>query len=247
MVAIRYKVAIDGLSYSDLREEVINHCELSGKSYLIVDDARTSRWQETSIPIQPVYGIGDISSYGNEKGLLDDFEGWYTNSYPYMSPLTFDNIFAQDFDTWIRHAAEHQVATSLVSQTAFPSIEGDNGTFDQVESPQDFALMESSQEATAKETQLDEVDIPGLPLEESERRAKWRAVPQRIRVPIRRLRRQFGHCPKKVLVNLLTTAKSTKPISMQQSSTGAMSVRMLNHAEMHIPYPCRNGTRSTTR
>ena len=64
--------------------------------------------------------------------------------------------------------------------------------------PQDFALMDPSEETIIEETQLDEVDIPGLPLEESERRAKWRAVPQRIRVAIRRLHRQFGHCPKKV-------------------------------------------------
>ena len=42
--------------------------------------------------------------------------------------------------------------------------------------------MDPSEEAITEETQLDEVNVPGLPLEESERRAKWRAVPQRIRV-----------------------------------------------------------------
>ena len=62
------------------------------------------------------------------------------------------------------HTAEHQVATSLISQVAFPSTEaGDGGTFDQVESPQDFALMDLSEEAIAEETQVDEVNIPGLP------------------------------------------------------------------------------------
>ena len=211
MVAIRYKDPIDGLNHSDLLDEVISHCELSGASYLIiVDDARTSRWQEASVPMQPLYGIGDISFYSNDKGLQDDFEGWCTNSYPYK-PLNFDDILAQDFVTWICQTAENQVATSLISQAAFPSTEGgDGGTFDQIESPQDFALMDPSEEAITEETQLDEVDIPGLPVEESERRAKWRAVPQRIRVAIRRLHRQFGHCPKKVLVNLLRTAKVDK-------------------------------------
>ena len=42
--------------------------------------------------------------------------------------------------------------------------------------------MDPPEEAITEETQLDEVNVPGLPLEESERRAKWRAVPQRIRV-----------------------------------------------------------------
>eukprot|EP00439_Symbiodinium_sp_Y106_P072081 s1917_g13.t1 len=160
--------------------------------------------------MQPLYGIGDISFYSNDKGLQDDFEGWCTNSYPYK-PVNFDDILAQDFVTWICQTAENQVATSLISQAAFPSTEGgDGGTFDQIESPQDFALMDPSEEAITEETQLDELDIPGLPVEESERRAKWRAVPQRIRVAIRRLHRQFGHCPKKVLVNLLRTAKVDK-------------------------------------
>ena len=103
------------------------------------------------------------------------------------------------------------MATSLISQAVFPSTEnGDGGTFDQIESPQDLALMDPSEEAITEETQLDEVDIPGLHIEESERRAKWRAVRQRIRVAIRRLHTQFGHCPKKVLVNLLRTAKIDK-------------------------------------
>ena len=70
--------------------------------------------------------------------------------------------------------------------------------------------MDPSEEAITEETQLDEVDIPTLHIEESERRAKWRAVRQRIRVAIRRLHTQFGHCPKKVLVNLLRTAKIDK-------------------------------------
>ena len=103
------------------------------------------------------------------------------------------------------------MATALVSQAAHPSIEEfDKGTFDEVESPQDFALMDPSEDAITEETQLDEVDVPGLPQEESERRAKWRAVPQRIRVAIRRLHHQFGHCPRKVLINLRRTAKIDK-------------------------------------
>ena len=169
VVAIRYNDHND----SDLLDEVMSHCELAGIPYLLVDGAQTNRRQEASIPIHPVYGIGDISFYGNDQGLLDDFEGWCTNSYPYMSPLSFDDVFAQDFVVWLKRVAEHQVATALVSHAAYPSIEEfDDGTFDQVESPQDFALMDPSEEAITEETQLDEVDLPGLPLEESERRKK---------------------------------------------------------------------------
>ena len=65
VVAIRYKDPIDGLNHSDLMDEVISHCELSGASYLLVDDATTSRWAEASVPMQPLFGIGDISFYSN--------------------------------------------------------------------------------------------------------------------------------------------------------------------------------------
>ena len=54
---------------------------------------------------------------------------------------------------------------------------------------------------------MDEVDVPGLPLEESERRRQWRKLPQRVRIGVRRLHHQFGHVPRKVLINLLRAAK----------------------------------------
>ena len=139
-------------------------------------------------------------------------------------------MFAQDFIVWLKHVAEHHVATALVSQAAYPSIEElDDGTFDQVESPLDFALMDPSEEAITEETQLDEVDLPELSLEESERRAKWRAVPQPIRVAIRRLHRQFGRCPKKVLINLLRTAK------IDNAYIGAARFRRCNECEETKP------------
>ena len=149
--------SLGGGTFQDRRhliDEVISHCELSGASYLLVDDATTSRWAEASVPMQPLFGIGDISFYSNDQGLQDDFEGWCTNSYPYRPPLNFDDVFAQEFVTWVRQTAENQVATSLIAQAAFPSTEnGDGGTFDQIESPQDFALMDPSEEAIIEETQ----------------------------------------------------------------------------------------------
>ena len=118
IVAVKYNDPNDGLNHSGLLDEVIGHCELPGTPYLLLDGAQTFRWQEASIPTQPMYGIGDVTFYGNEKALLDDFQAWCTNGYPYMSPLSFDDVFAQDFLVWLRHVAEHQVATASVSQAA---------------------------------------------------------------------------------------------------------------------------------
>ena len=68
VVATRYKNPNDGLNHSYLLDEVISHCDLSGTPYLVVDGAQTYRWKEASVPIQPMYGKGDISFYSNEKG-----------------------------------------------------------------------------------------------------------------------------------------------------------------------------------
>ena len=43
--------------------------------------------------------------------------------------------------------------------------------------------------------------------EESERRRQRRKLPQRVRIGVRRLHHQFGHVPRKVLINVLRAAK----------------------------------------
>ena len=38
----------------------------------------------------------------------------------------------------------------------------------------------------------------------------WTAVPQNVRAAIRRLHKQFGHCPRSVLISLIKAAKLPK-------------------------------------
>ena len=70
--------------------------------------------------------------------------------------------------------------------------------FDQVEGPDDIARVDPGEEALQQDLELDEAEVHNLPSSEAERRKGWRALPQRIRVALRRLHRQFGHCPQKV-------------------------------------------------
>ena len=52
--------------------------------------------------------------------------------------------------------------------------------------------------------------LPGVPKSERERRKVWTQVPQRIRAAIRRLHKQFGHCPRSVLIALIKASKLPK-------------------------------------
>ena len=104
---------------------------------------------------------------------------------------------------WLSAYARDQATMALVA-TAFPApLEA----FDTVEGEQDRAMMDVSEEAIQQETELDEVDIPNLPIKEAERRAGWRRLPQKVRIAVGRLHRQFNHVPQKVLLNLLRSAR----------------------------------------
>ena len=70
--------------------------------------------------------------------------------------------------------------------------------------------MDPSESAIAEETQLDEVNVPGLPLEESERRAKMESRPTADSRCDPTPSRTVWSLPKMVLVNLLRTAKIDK-------------------------------------
>ena len=67
------------------------------------------------------------------------------------------------------------------------------------ENEEDIARVEPGEESSQQDVELDDVDIPGLPVSEK--------LPQRVRVAVRRLHRQFGHTPPKVLANLLRPAR----------------------------------------
>ena len=56
---------------------------------------------------------------------------------------------------------------------------------------------------------LEEMVFPGAPASEAARRAEWRRLSQRTRVPIRRLHRSFGHLPGAVLEQILRQSRAS--------------------------------------
>ena len=156
-------------------------------------------------------GIGDISFISNDENLGESFEGWTSNSYPHIALRSFDDVLNGDIMEWLSVYARDQATMAPVA-TAFPgSIEEESTpleAFDTVEIEQDRAMMDVSEDAIQQETELDGVDIPNLPIKEAERIAGWRKLPQKVRIAIRRLHRQFvSH---KVLLNLLRSARVSK-------------------------------------
>ena len=130
-----------------------------------------------------------------------------------MAPRSFDDVLSGDIMEWLSVYARDQATMALVA-TAFPGSKEEESTplkaFDTVETEQDRAMMDVSEDSIQQETELDGVDIPNLTITEAERRAGWPKLPQKVRIAIRRLHRQFGHVPQKVLLNLLRSARVSK-------------------------------------
>ena len=213
IIAVSYPSWDDGLNHNDVIDEVGCHCHVAGVPYLQVDVADTTRWHQQAIPVYPYVGIGDISFISNDEKLSDSFEGWTSNSYPDMAPRSFDDVLSGDIMEWLSVYARDQATMALVA-SAFPgSIEEESvalKAFDTVEGEQDRAMMDVSEDAIQQETELDEVDIPNLPIKEAEHRAGWRILPEKVHIAIRRFHRQIGHVPQKVLLNLLRSARVSK-------------------------------------
>ena len=205
VVAIEYRD--DCLNHSELMDEVVSHCECSGSEFLVIDVADTERWSYFSIPMYPELGHGDVSYMSNSKDLALAFEGWCNGGFPYVPPKGMHDVFDNEFANWLIEYVTDQTAIALVS-ASYPAWEdAEMEPLDSVEDVEDRAQMDPGEEAIQEDLELDEAEVPNLPIQEAERRAGWKKLPQRIRVAIRRLHRQFGHAPRKVLMNLLRAAK----------------------------------------
>ena len=157
ITAVSYPSWDDGLNHNDVIDEIECPCQVTAVPYLQVDVADTTRWQQPAIPVYPIVGIGDISFISNDEGLADSFQGWTSNSYPSMAPRSFDDVPSGSIMEWLRVYAGDQATMALVA-TAFPgSIEEESSPlneFDTVETDQDRARMDVSEDAIQQETEL---------------------------------------------------------------------------------------------
>ena len=87
----------------------------------------------------------------------------------------------------------------------------DLGTLDHPDDPEDGGeenelppTMKEVEEAFDQgEEMLESLPLPNLPEDETSRREQWLRMPRAARISVRKLHRQFGHCPNRVLVEIL--------------------------------------------
>ena len=100
-----------------------------------------------------------------------------------------------------------------VHEVAFPAESReteleDLGTLDQPDDPGEEheelppGIKEVEEAFDREEEMLEALPLPNLPKDESSRREMWRKIPRAGRIAIRKLHRQVGHCPNRVLVEI---------------------------------------------
>jgi hypothetical protein len=60
---------------------------------------------------------------------------------------------------------------------------------------------------------LDEMELPGFPEQEAERRRAWLSLPREARAAIRRLHTMLGHAPNEVMLHILKGARADPQLS----------------------------------
>ena len=180
------------------------HAEADDRTrFLHIDSSTTTRWEQR-VSQQTPYLTDYLGFTCNDEQVQKSFEDWCQDK-------TMDHVLSSDMGLWLKDFLRDLTVTDLLP-TAFPAFVQEERVerlpaMDVVEGEQDVGTINPVPELIEEETLLDEVDMPGLPLEESERRRQGRKLPQRARIGVRRLRHQFGHVPRKVLINLLRAAK----------------------------------------
>ena len=206
------------LNHARLLSEATSFCVYARIPWVNLDVLDTKRWDNYALAEIPRICSSTIALTTNSEELGDLIEAWCkTPSHVSQSSQDdperhFDELSSLEFVQQLAEIGEH-FHLEAMTHAAFPAEavqEHEEDTFDAIESQEDLGVQDPAPQLVSEETFLDTVEVPGLPLEEAKRREAWKKLPQRVRIAVRRLRRQFGHCPRNVLISMLQAAKIDK-------------------------------------
>ena len=141
---------------------------------------------------------------------------WARQKDKFQAPRSYDDV-ARDPDIAAKlEEISKNICNEDVYEVAFPGETSetrleDLGTVDHPDDPEEGGeeselppTMKEVEEAFDQEEEmLESLPLPNLPKDETSRREQWLRMPRAARVSVRKLHRQFGHCPNPALVDFL--------------------------------------------
>ena len=157
-------------------------------------------------------GSGNISCLVSAE-LAETVRAWTQEGEQYYVPRTSADLMDEGFENVIE-LLRFSCSAAKITLTAFPAEmewerrqEG-RPTLDEVSSTQDQGEPDIIKRMAEERSMLEEIPLPGTPVTEAERLAKWLKIPRDARGAIRRLYSAFGYPVNSVLVQILQNAKA---------------------------------------
>ena len=168
-----------------------------------------------TVGLEAWHGPGDINLYGEIEMLRE----WASRKDRYHAPMSSADALT---DAGFQLALEDQLNNQTCIEYAFPAEDEaerieEIGTLDMPEEVEDQVERPIEREARPHEVEtmfdqegemLDEIPLPNLPRSEHERREQWLKLPRATRIAVRKLHRQFGHIPNRVLIQILRASNA---------------------------------------
>jgi hypothetical protein len=154
---------------------------------------------------------GNLSFATDDHELGVKIKEWSDGEDRFTAPRSIADRKTEDTPTLIERIKMWEVAEEALF--AFPAeaaeeelLERDSVFFDEAVDDEDVG--DGAAEILRQEQEmLGELPLPGTLEHEKDRRKKWLTLPRPARAAIRRMRTQFGHCPKAPLYEILKAAK----------------------------------------
>ena len=220
-----------------LLNEVAHTLELKGGNTVYITpqwgwDHETCALKLYDTPVW--HGPGDITLRGDDNESLEMFKDWASRKVRFKTPMTWEDA---GNDPGFMKVLEQQKMEANVA-AAFPA-EAEEDELDMIgsldlpenggedEPPVGQAEDEERRPRTVEEMEgifeqeeemLESIPLPNMPKDEKERREAWLKLPRKARLAVRKLHRQFGHCPPRTLVEILR-ASGAKPEYVQAART----------------------------
>ena len=152
-------------------------------------------------------GSGNISCLVSPE-LKELVKDWIQDGERYYAPRTTGDLLQEEF-LWTIDALRQRCAETQVALSAFPAEvewerkqEEGSGAIDDVFGDEDQGTPDAIRQAAEERSMLEEIPLPGTPVNEAERLRLWLQIPRAARAAIRRLYAAFGYPVKGVLVEI---------------------------------------------
>ena len=204
--------------------EVLFHVKLCNVSHLLAEHAGDWMYHTPCrVPSQCILPRefphsecrGDFTVYSTSPRIVQHTLDWGHRRAWSVAPRTVLDVGDSSYwDTLLPSLVE--VMADRVACVAFPAeaaAEMHDERSPTLDDPGDDAqqvpLDEDLRRAIDREKDLlDAMLLPGIPVDEAERRRAWTALPLRVRTAVRRMHRQFGHPSPTFLVQVLRAARA---------------------------------------